>query len=48
MTGMKPVKSMTPCDVQASGAIELWFYGELDPDERRRIEFHLAVVRGVP
>jgi putative zinc finger protein len=43
MTGMKPVKSMTPCDVQASGAIELWFYGELDPDERRRIEFHLAV-----
>jgi hypothetical protein len=34
---------MTPCDVQASGAIELWFYGELDPDERRRIEFHLAV-----
>jgi hypothetical protein len=40
---MKPVKSMTPCDVQASGAIELWFYGELDPDERRRIEFHLAV-----
>ena len=43
MTGMKPVKSMTPCDVQASGAIELWFYGELDPDERRGIEFHLAV-----
>jgi len=43
MTGMKPLNSMTPCDVQASGAIDLWFYGELDPDERRRIEFHLGV-----
>ena len=31
-----------PCEIQASGAIEQWFYGELDPDQRRGIEFHLA------
>lgn len=31
-----------PCEIQASGAIEQWFYGELDPDERCGIEFHLA------
>lgn len=46
MTGMNPPKSpptsMMPCEIQASGAIEQWFYGELDPDERRGIEFHLA------
>ena len=42
MTGMNPPKSIMPCEIQASGAIEQWFYGELDPDERRGIEFHLA------
>ena len=47
MTGMKPVNSMTPCDVQASGAIELWFYGELDPDERHGSSPSCRV-RGVP
>ena len=45
MTGMNPPQSpptSMPCEIQASGAIEQWFYGELDPDERRGIEFHLA------
>lgn len=33
---------MNPCDVQASGAIELYFYGEASPSERGFIERHLA------
>jgi hypothetical protein len=31
-----------PCDVQAGGAIELFFYDELDGAERARLETHLA------
>jgi hypothetical protein len=33
---------MTTCFVEASGSIELYFYGELDPDARARVEAHLA------
>ena len=33
---------MTSCDVQASGAIELYFYGETPEAERPSIERHLA------
>jgi hypothetical protein len=33
---------MTPCDVQASGAIELYFYGEASPSERASVQQHLA------
>jgi hypothetical protein len=33
---------MTPCDIQRSGALDLYFYGELTPDERRDLERHLA------
>lgn len=33
---------MNPCDVQASGAIGLYFYGEAAPSERGSIERHLA------
>ncbi len=33
---------MTPCDVLASGTIELYFYGELSPAERDACERHLA------
>jgi hypothetical protein len=33
---------MSPCGVQASGAIELLFYGELAGDARREAEAHLA------
>jgi anti-sigma-K factor RskA len=33
---------MTPCDVQASGAIELYFYGEASAGERASVERHLA------
>ena len=32
---------MTTCDVQASGAIELYFYGELEGMERRSIADHV-------
>ena len=32
---------MTICDVQASGAIELYFYGELDVVERKSIADHV-------
>jgi len=32
---------MTRCDVQASGAIELYFYDELEATERGRVETHL-------
>ena len=32
---------MTRCDVQGTGAIELYFYDELDPTERASIENHL-------
>jgi hypothetical protein len=32
---------MTHCIVQGSGAIELYFYGEVDPQERASIEQHL-------
>jgi hypothetical protein len=39
---MNFMQSTTPCDVQASGAIELLFYGELAGDERRDVESHLA------
>ena len=31
------------CDVQASGAIELYFYGELEGEAREAIERHLAM-----
>jgi hypothetical protein len=31
----------SPCDVQASGAIELFFYGELDAAEQARVKQHL-------
>jgi hypothetical protein len=31
-----------PCDIQASGAIDLYFYGELAAGERRELEGHLA------
>jgi hypothetical protein len=37
-----PVNPASPCEVQASGAIELLFYGELAGDERRDVESHLA------
>ena len=30
------------CDVQASGTIELYFYGELTPGEREGVDRHLA------
>jgi hypothetical protein len=33
---------MTHCIVQASGAIELYFYGEVETSERTSIEQHLA------
>ncbi len=33
---------MTPCEVQASGAIELYFYGEMSEGERASVERHLA------
>ena len=33
---------MTHCDVQASGAIELYFYDELEATERASIDRHLA------
>ena len=42
MTGMNPLKSIMPCDdsgVRRDRAVVL---RELDPDERRGIEFHLA------
>jgi hypothetical protein len=32
---------MTRCDVQASGAVELYFYDELDAIERAAVEDHL-------
>jgi hypothetical protein len=32
---------MTRCDLQASGAVELYFYGELEAAERGRLERHL-------
>jgi hypothetical protein len=32
---------MTRCDVQGTGAIELYFYDELEPDARASIERHL-------
>ena len=32
---------MTRCDVQASGAIDLFFYDELDPAERATVEAHV-------
>ncbi len=31
---------MTPCEVQASGAIELYFYGEMSEGERASVERH--------
>lgn len=34
---------MTRCDLQASGAIELYFYGELDAAARSGVERHLPV-----
>jgi anti-sigma factor RsiW len=37
-----PIGSSSPCDVQASGAIELLFYGELARDERHEVESHLT------
>jgi hypothetical protein len=36
---------MNSCDVQASGAIELLFYGELAGDDRLELEAHLAICR---
>ena len=36
---------MTTCDVQASGAIELYFYGELEGMERRSIADHVESCR---
>jgi hypothetical protein len=33
---------MMPCDVQMSGAVELYFYGELEPGERASVERHLS------
>ncbi len=36
---------MTTCGIQASGAIELYFYGELTPSERDGFEQHLAICR---
>lgn len=36
---------MTTCGIQASGAIELYFYGELTPSERDGFEQHLAMCR---
>jgi len=36
---------MTRCDVQATGAIELYFYDELDPVARASIERHLPTCR---
>lgn len=32
----------SPCDVQATGTIELYFYGELGADEYARVERHLS------
>ena len=29
------------CDIQAAGTIELYFYGELPPDERAAVQAHL-------
>src|SRR5258706_9158675 len=31
----------TPCEVHASGAIELYFYDELTPPEREAVESHV-------
>ena len=31
----------TPCEIQASGAIELYFYDELTPREREAVETHV-------
>jgi DNA-binding transcriptional regulator YdaS (Cro superfamily) len=36
---------MTWCDVQASGAIELYFYDELKPVERASVEHHVRACR---
>ena len=36
---------MTRCDIQASGAIELYFYDELEPDACASIERHLHTCR---
>lgn len=36
---------MTRCDVQASGAVELYFYGELDAVERASVEAHVRGCR---
>jgi hypothetical protein len=35
----------TPCDVQASGAIELYFYGELAPAQHDVVEAHVSRCR---
>ena len=37
-----PIGSSSPCNVQASGAIELLFYGELAGAERARVERHVS------
>ena len=34
---------MNGCDVQASGAVELYFYDELDPAQRVSIETHVSI-----
>jgi hypothetical protein len=36
---------MSACDVQASAAIEMYFYGELDADARTSVQRHLAGCR---
>jgi hypothetical protein len=33
---------MTRCDIQHSGALDLYFYGEITPFERRDLDTHLA------
>lgn len=36
---------MSLCDIQESGAIELYFYGELTPSEHARVDLHLRGCR---
>lgn len=36
---------MSICDIQDSGHIELYFYGELSPSERARVELHMRGCR---